>query len=241
MRPRLLVVRSGERSFPSELVPELDVVERTTHSIETLHPDAAIMDGRFDFAIVTSRAAVDRLLARDDLLSRLSGRVVAVGPATAERLRSALAVEVEEGGGSARRLLRTLPRNLSGARVLLLRGEDAGKELPRQLTARGAEVVPLTLYLKRRLPYDSALDLAIVDPAPAVFCATSPAAARWLFEGASGDARARLRDSPGIALGESTAEALSERGVARIEVARPPTFERVARIAVSLAARAPEA
>ena len=97
MKPRFLVVRSGERVFPPQLVPDLELVERTSHAIETLPADP--VSGPFDLAIFTSRPAVDRFLARDDLLSTLPGRVLAVGPATAERFRSALSIDVEEGGG----------------------------------------------------------------------------------------------------------------------------------------------
>ncbi|HEY3171616.1 MAG TPA: uroporphyrinogen-III synthase [Thermoanaerobaculia bacterium] len=241
MKPRLLVVRSGERPFPQELVPALEVVERVTHTIETLHPDPALVAGRFDMVIVTSRATADRLLARPDLLSRLSGSAFAVGPATAERLRSELSIEVEEGGGSARSLLERIPANLAGQRALLPRGDDASDELPRELAARGAEVVPLTLYRKISRAYDDSLDPIIVAADLAAFFATSPAAARWLFDGASREAQDRLRKTPGIALGDATAEDLTRRRVSRVEIAEPPTFEAVAAVARDLAARAPRA
>lgn len=235
MRARLLVVRSGERVFPSELGPDLEVVQRQSHAIETLSSEAAA--GPFDLAIFTSRPAVDRFLARDDLLSTLPGRVLAVGPATAERFRSALSVDVEEGGGSVRRMLHRLPRDLSGTRVLLPRGEDADPELPRELAARGAEVVSILLYRKVALPYDTELDSSIAAAPLIAFCATSPSAAGWLLDGAGDAARARLTHTIAIALGEATHKALSSRHVRQVEVARPPTFETAARIAVRLAAR----
>ena len=239
MTRRFLVVRSGERPFPRSLVPGLDVVERVSHTVETLHPDAELVTGRFDMVVVTSRASADRLLARPDLLSLLSGGAFAVGPATAERLRAELPIEVEEGGGSARSLLARLPPNLSGRRALLPRGDDASDELPRELAARGAEVVPLTLYRKIPRPYDPDLDSILVGDDVAAFFATSPAAVAWLFSGASSEARNRLRRIPAIALGDATAEALSSRDVARVEIAEPATFESVAAAAVSLAASAP--
>jgi len=241
VKPRLLVVRSGERPFPAGLVPELEVVERVTHTIETLHPDPELVVGRFDMVIVTSRATADRLLARPDLLSRLSGRVLAVGPATAERLRSEIPVEVEEAGGSARSLLERIPVNLAGRRALLPRGDDASDELPRELEARGAEVVPLTLYRKIAGAYDGSLDRIIVAADLAAFFATSPAAARWLFDGASPEAQVRLRETPGIVLGDATADALASWRVSRVEIAEPPTFEAVAAVARDLAARAQRA
>jgi uroporphyrinogen-III synthase len=237
----LLVVRSGEKPFPAAAVPGLEVVDRATHAIETLYPAAEGVEGRFDFVIVTSRAAVDRLAARDDLRSRLSGRMLAVGPTTADRMRSALSAKVEEGGGSSRAILEKLPRDLAGARVLLPQGDDADEELPRELERRGAEVVRLTLYRKAALPYDSDLDERIREGDLAVFCATSPAAARWLFDGAAADAVVRLRRTPAVALGARTREELDTRGVERTEVARPPTFETAARLAVRLAGLRPPA
>lgn len=235
MRPRLLVVRSGGRPFPEELTPGLEIVDRATHEIVDLEPDAALLEGRFDLVIVTSRAAVERLVAREDLRTRLSGRVIAVGPATAELLRAHLATAVEDGGGSARRILEMLPRDLSGRRILLPRGEDASDELAREIARRGGQIVALTLYRKTPRAYDVALDTLITEAGVAVFCATSPAAARWLFEGASREAQDLLRHTTAVVLGESTREDLVGRGVLRVEIAGTPTFESAARLAASLA------
>ena len=237
MKPRLLIERSGERAFPSEIVPGLEVIERVSHEIETLPAES--VTGPFDLAIFTSRPAADRFLARDDLLSTLPGRVLAVGPATAERFRSGLSVEVEEGGGSVRRMLETLPRVLSGTRVLLPRGEDADPELARELADRGADVVPLVLYRKVALPYDPELDRTIAASSLVAFCPTSPSAARWLLDRADQAASARLARTIAIALGEATRKALRARRVVRVEVAEPPTFETVARIAAELGGRGP--
>jgi uroporphyrinogen-III synthase len=234
---QLLVVRSGERPFPSRLDSGIEVIERRSHAIETLPAESVA--GPFDLAIFTSRPAADRFLARDDLLSILPGRVLAVGPSTAERFRSGLSVEVEEGGGSVRRMLAKLPRDLSGTRVLLPRGEDAEPELASELGRRGADVASILLYRKVGLPYDSELDSAITGGSLVAFCTTSPSAARWLFDGAGELARARLTRTIAIALGDATRKALQARRVARVEIAQPPTFETVARIAGILAERGP--
>lgn len=239
MKPRLLVLRSGERAFSAGLVPELELVEKRTHDFETLGPGVGSAGGgEFDFVIFTSAAAVERFFARNDLSNRISHgvRVYAVGPATEELLRRRGVAPILEGGGSVRSLLENLPENLAGVRVLLPRGEDANDDLPHGLAARGAEVVPVTLYRKTRLPYDPALDAAIQSRPPAVFFATSPSAARWFFEGASAGAVRRLRSTPAIALGESTRDALASHGAKRVEIARPPTFGSAARLAVRLAA-----
>jgi uroporphyrinogen-III synthase len=238
VKARFLVVRSGERVFPSSLVPDLQVVERQSHAVETL--PARPVNGPFDLAIFTSRSAADRFLERDDLLSTLPGRVIAVGPATAERFRSGLSVEVEEGGGSVRQTLDKLPRNLSGTRVLVPQGEDADPQLREELTRRGARVASLLLYRKVALPYDPELDSSITaSPSLVAFCVTSPSAARWVLEGAGEAARARLKRTIAIALGDSTRNTLAARQVARVEIARPPTFETVARIAAELGGRSP--
>lgn len=240
MRPRLLVLRSGERLFSADLAPELDLLEKRTHEFQTLSPEAPA--GPFDLVLFTSGAAVERFFARDDLadLARRS-RVHAVGPATAEILRGRGVASVLEGGGSALSLLASLPPDLTGSRALLPRGEDADDDLPAGLAARGAAVVELTLYRKTRLPYEPGLDDSIARRPPAVFFATSPEAARWLFDGASAEAAARLRRTPAVSLGSPTRSVLAERGVARIEIASPPTFESASRVAVRLAATAPAA
>lgn len=237
MKAGLLVVRSGERVFPSSLVPDFEVVERRSHVVESL--PARPPRGPFDLAIFTSRSAVDRFLAQDELLATLPGRVLAVGRATAERFRSALSVDVEEGGGSVREMLRQLPRNLAGTRVLVPHGEDSDPELTRELTLRGAEVVSLLIYRKVALPYDPELDASILALRPVAFFPTAPSAARWLLDGAGEDARARLTRTIAIALGDATRKALSARKVSRIQIARPPTFERVARIVAELGGRPP--
>ena len=236
MKPLLLVLRSGERPFPPALVPGLDLVERRTHDFETLAPPSP--EGEFDLVLFTSGSAVRRFLSREDLAARLAGgaRVYAVGPATAELLREGGVAGVREAGGSARALLETMAGALAGVRVLLPRGEDADDALPRGLAQRGAAVLPLTLYRKTPLDYDPTLDEALGGRPPAVFLTTSPSAAAWLFAGASAESARRLRRTAAIALGRPTREALVSRGVQRVEIARPPTFESAALLAVRLAA-----
>lgn len=236
MKPAFLVVRSGERPFPAGDIPDFDVVERVSHSVETLDPAPA--RGTFDLLVVTSRAAADRLLARPERTIASTAPVIAVGPATAAHLRSGLGVPVQNGGGSVRRLLESLPTDLGGRRVLLPRGDDSTDELPRALGERGAEVLSLVLYRKRLRPWDASLDSIVGSGRIRVFCATSPSAARWLLDGASAGTRQRLRATPAIALGEATAGTLAARGIAHLEIADPPDFETVAARARDLAGRA---
>lgn len=241
MKPRFLVLRSGERPFSADLVRELDLLEKRTHDFESR--EAENPRGDFDLVLFTSAAAVERFLAREDFAARLSGRatVHAVGPATAELLRRGGFDTVREGGGSVRSLLESLPESLAGTRVLLPRGEDADDELPRGLAERGATVVPLTLYRKTPVPYDAALDEVIATRPPALFFATSPSAARWLFDRVSPESARRLRAIPAIALGLPTEAVLLSCGAKRVSIARPPTFESAGRLAVRLAAAGPPA
>jgi uroporphyrinogen-III synthase len=99
--------------------------------------------------------------------------------------------------------------------------------------------VALTLYRKVSRPYDPAIDALVTETGIAVLCATSPSAARWLFEGASPEAQGVLRRTAAVVLGESTREDLVRRGVLRVEVAGSPTFESAGRLALSLAGNAP--
>lgn len=232
----MLVLRSGEHTFSADLVPELELLEKSTHTFESLTPDAP--GGVFDLILFTSGAAVERFLARPDLAALLSERagVYAVGPATGEFLRRRGVARVREGGGSARSLLENLPASLVGEHVLLPRGEDAEDELPHSLAARGAAVVPLALYRKTPVRYDAELDDAIESRPPAVFFATSPSAARWFFDGSSRESARLLRRAEAIVLGEPTEAVLAFYGAERVSIARPPTFESAARLAVRLAA-----
>jgi uroporphyrinogen-III synthase len=167
------------------------------------------------------------------------GRIAAVGAATAAALRSR-GVEpdiVAEGSGAS--VLRRLPPDLGGCRVLLPRGEDATKELPEELARRGAEVACLVLYRKVPQPHDAGLEREILEKPFGVFCATSPSAARWLFDGLGRAATARLCATPAAVLGRSTARFLEGRGVARVSVAPEATFGAVTRLLESLAAGNP--
>lgn len=120
--------------------------------------------------------------------------------------------------------------------MLLLRGEDADDALPRGLAARGAQVVPVTLYRKTPVARDAVLDEEIASRPVAVCFPTSPSAARWFYESAAPESVRRMSPIPAIALGEPTRATLVSYGVKRVEIARPPTFDSAARLALRLAA-----
>ena len=113
MKPRVLVVRSGDRPFFSgDGPPGLEVRERVSHAIVPCLEGEAALDGATDMAIFTSRIAAERLLGDPGLASRLksalaSGRVLAVGTATGEALARAGLRPHEVGEGSAASLSAT--------------------------------------------------------------------------------------------------------------------------------------
>lgn len=246
-RPRVLVVRSGARPFvKAGDVCSVAVIERVSHWIEPLLRGREALSRPADLAIFTSQIAVERILADSRLASLFreslaGGRVVAVGPATARALEHRGVTANIVASGSAADVLESLPRELSGMRILLPRGVDSSPELPAALTRRGAQVAGVELYRKVAEPADPALGKEIVSRPFAAFCVTSPSAAGWLFSGISEAAADRLRHTVSVALGPSTRESLVGRGVERVEVPRRATFSEATRLLESLAAAGPRA
>jgi uroporphyrinogen III methyltransferase/synthase len=245
MSTRALVVRSGENPFPFAPVPlSVEIVERVSHSIEPLREGVEQLDLPADLAIFTSQVAVRRLSEERGLMDLFRkaisrGRIAAVGAATAAALgKEGLAVAIV-AAGSSESVLEDLPRHLEGQRVLLPRGQDASEELPAGLAQRGAHVLPIVLYRKVLRPRDGNFDLEIVERPFAAFCATSPAAARWLFEGIGAAPLERLRAIPAVTLGRFTARFLASRGIARVEISPEANFTSAARLLLALATGSP--
>jgi uroporphyrinogen III methyltransferase/synthase len=217
----------------------IEILERVSHRIEPLEPDPPELAAAADLAVFTSQVAVAQGLAGSggQALRRClaSARIVAVGPATAAALRSAGLVPELVAGGSAESVLAVLPERLAGLRVILPCGEDASTAFPQALQERGATVTRRVVYRKVANPPDAALAAEILERPFAAFCATSPAAARWLFEGAGARGVERLRATPAVALGPSTRVFLADRGVARIEVAEEAAFSSALRLLETLA------
>ena len=228
--PRALVVRSGANPFARfASSSRIEILERSSHSIEPLEPDSALLETPADIAIFTSQVAVETLFAderRASLFRKATagGIVVAVGPVTGEVL-AAKNVAVEfVAAGSGESVLERLPGDLSGRRVLLPCGEDATPELPERLHSRGARVARLVLYRKVARPRDPGLEREILENPFAAFCTTSPSAARWLFGGLGTAATRRLQSTPAVVLGRFTRRFLEAHGVSRIEVTEEARF-----------------
>ncbi|MGE5275941.1 MAG: uroporphyrinogen-III synthase [Acidobacteriota bacterium] len=229
-RPRVLIVRSGANPFASVGdSAAVDVVEKVSHSIEAVAPPERAEPGSADLAVFTSQVAVERVAADPRLAwllqaTRRASRVAAVGPATAEALRARGIRPHVVGTGSSERLLEQLPTRLDGWRVILPCGEDAPRDLAEGLRLRGAHVDRFDVYRKVARARDAGLESEILERPFSAFCATSPSAAEWLFEGLAESAAERLRSTPAVVLGRFTRRFLEARGVGRIFVTPDARF-----------------
>lgn len=228
--PRVLVVRSGANPFVSlARSTRVEIVEKLSHSIVSVEPEAGALEAPADWVIFTSQVAVERALGDPGLAPRFrkgsaGARLVAVGAATGDALGSRGAAADLVAGGSAESVLERLPLDLAGRRVLLPCGEDASPDLPERLRSRGASVNRVVLYRKVANPREPAFEAEILERPFAAFCTTSPSAARWLFQGLGEAATTKLRETPAVVLGRYTRRFLEAHGVVRIEVTEEARF-----------------
>ncbi len=241
MTARVLVVRSGENALPfSPDIANLQIVEKISHQIVPVAPEGGVFAQPADLAVFTSQIAVRRATEDPALRAAFAaairaGKIAAVGPATAEALANSGFPPTIVARGSAENILEELPARLDGWRVLLPRGEDASEELSEGLIHRGARVAPVVLYRKIPRPADPGMSREILELPFAAFCATSPAAARWLLDGLSAAATGKLRKTPAVVLGRFTARFLDSHGVERIEVSPEATFSAAAEVLAAMA------
>jgi uroporphyrinogen-III synthase len=240
-RPRVLVVRSGANPFLSLGGSEVvEVVEKISHTIQPVTPQREEPGEPVQLAVFTSQVTVERV-AGDRALStlletvRAATRLAAVGPATAQALRSHGLEPGLTAAGSAESLLERLPKSLEGWRVLLPCGEDASEGLPEQLRHRGARLTRVVVYRKLARARDAALESEILERPFAAFCTTSPSAAEWLFAGLAESPAQRLRHTPAVVLGRFTRRFLEGRGVERIAVTGEQRFAAALRLLEQLA------
>lgn len=225
--PCVLVVRSGARPFGG--VPGTEVLEYVSHTIEPVAVPASAWSGEFDTVIVTSQTAVE-CIARDAAHAEAfreaidSANLVAVGEATAERLELQGYAPDSVAGGSGRSILANLADSAGGRKILWPSGEEASIDLGALLRQNGADVRRIVLYRKRAARQGPGLSAEILVRRPAAFCATSPAAAQWLFDGLTAEAAERLRRTPAVALGNATLEKLASLGVETVRVSPEARF-----------------
>jgi uroporphyrinogen-III synthase len=237
-------VRSGTRPFGDpDAEQDLEIVEKVSHAIVSVALPADAFAEPADYVVFTSVTTVQRLFAEEGVKASLAralgeGQVVAVGNATAANLRERGVTPAIVAAGSGEAILSRLPSDLDGRRILLPCGEDAATRLPDALVARGARVTRLDVYRKIPTPAEPDLDREILKRPFAAFCATSPAAASWLFLGRTEPAAQRLRETPGVVLGPSTRRFLEAQQVARICTTHEPRFPAAAAL-LGLLATAP--
>jgi uroporphyrinogen III methyltransferase/synthase len=109
--------------------------------------------GTYDWIIFTSANGVDffmrRLMAGGDIRDLKGVKLVAIGPATAERLaRHGLRVDLEPPESRAEAIVQSLKEmgDIKGKRFLLPRADIAREVLPEELRKSGADVTEVTAY-----------------------------------------------------------------------------------------------
>ena len=205
----------------------------------------AALDG-YDALLFTSQNAVrflvERLAASGREPRALAARVFCVGPATAAAARTAGFGSPEQppsrfdSEGLLAALREAMPA--AGRRLLFVRGEAARDALPRGLRESGAQVDEAVVY--RTLPAEvdaTALRAALVRGELAALTFTSPSAARRFAACLDPAALRAARGAVVAAIGEVTAAALREVGLAAEVVAeRAVARELVAALARHFAA-----
>ncbi|MGH2707084.1 MAG: uroporphyrinogen-III synthase, partial [Actinomycetota bacterium] len=175
--------------------------------------------GAFDWLVFTSvngAAVLDRI--RDRAPHRRTGRIAAIGPATARAVESrGFPVGFIPTSYTTRALARELPG--APARVCLIRAEIAGPELDEELRARGFKVARLDAYRTRAAdPGEIRAALALGIDAVALTSASITRA----FAAALGSP-ADLRGAVLYCIGPATAAACREVGLPVGGVAREHT------------------
>lgn len=153
---RIVITRAADRT--SSFARELRMLGAETlefPTIETVAPESyATLDdaicrlGSFDWVIFTSATGVDSFLARlralgRDLRTLGSANLGAIGPVTAERLRShALMVAAIPSEYRAEAMIGAIgAERIRGARILIPRAQVAREVLPAMLRGAGAQEV----------------------------------------------------------------------------------------------------
>ena len=184
--------------------------------------DAASRISDYDWLLLTSANAVDRLLESlreegRDLRSLGGVSVCAIGSKTLDALRrQGVAADLVPADSRAEGVIAELgPRLSKGARVLLPRAEVAREVLPDSLRDTGAEVDVVPAY--RNLspePREAARISALIDPAESdAVLFTSSSTVRNLVDLLGPDAAERLGRLASFSIGPITTRTAEELGI----------------------------
>lgn len=233
---RVLVTRPRERSEELCFLLEDEGAE-VVHVplLELLPPEdprplisAAESIQRYKWVVFASASAVDALMdalreaGTTEGLSRV--RIAAVGPRTARTVEGyglKVAAEPPEGTGAA--LYEAMRSALEAEdEVLLPAAEEGRRELEDALREHGARVTRVTAYRSQPAPLSSEAQALLESSPPHVALFASPRTAESFLEAAG---RERLGSARLVAIGPTTAAALSQLGLPVAAVAERPTPE----------------
>lgn len=192
--------------------------------------EALARAAEFDWIVFASRHAVDAVASRCETPPR--ARIAAVGSATAAALREhGWNPEVVPADAHADALVAALASHITrGARVLFPASSRALPTLSDELRRLGAEVLQVEAYRNEAAPLDLAACRAAIEAgAVGAVTFTSPSCVEELEHALGPDAFERLlaKRAFAVALGPTTAGALSARGIEPV-LASPPTLEGLA-------------
>jgi len=162
----IVVTRSREQA--SELAEKLNTLGAQVLSFPTIRfedpPDKEALQrclsdiANFDWVVFTSVNAVDRFFsalndAEGDSRALAGCKICCIGPGTADRLASqGIRADLIPKRFTSKAIFQALAeqREITGKRFLLPRADIAGRDLPEQLRAHGADVADIAAY--RTLP-----------------------------------------------------------------------------------------
>ena len=250
---RIVVTRAAQQSGGVRERLELQGAEvLLLPTIEIVPPesyaplDAALRQaGDFDWLVVTSANAVrvmdERLTALGLGAQSLAHlRCAAVGPSTAEALRSmGLRVDVVPERYVGETLADALAERVRGQRVLLVRAAVARDVVPEALRAVGAEVVIVDAY-RTVVPADAAGRARAIfgaESLPDAVVFTSGSTVTHLLDVLREAGLVFPRDVPCVSIGPVTSAALHEAGLVVAAEAESASLDGLVEACVRLFAR----
>jgi uroporphyrinogen-III synthase len=225
---RIVVTRAREQA--AEFAAQLEAVGAQVITLPLIQivdpPSWALVDrafdqlATFDLLIFTSVNAVEKWIGRGVNQNKSPvlkmHRVYAVGPATARRIGElGFPMNGLPENFSAEGILQTLGSDLRGKRILLPRGDLAREELPRELRARGAEVLEVVVYRTHPAENQSSLWIERIRRGEIdVITFASPSAVRQFALWVGKDQLAVLKPHfHAASIGPTTSAALRDNGL----------------------------